>query len=174
MRGETGYRDVEQTDAALLRVGLERLDDVELLVAARLLARSEPAALGPRLPSSVLAAEQAPREREVGQDRDSEPLAGGRHLGLDLALEQAVVVLQRHETGQVSLPCRPLCLFEFRRREVGAADRDDEAFADELVQGRQRLRDRGDPVRLVVLVEVDALDPEPFQRALDGPADVLA
>ena len=84
------------------------------------------------------------------------------------------MVLQGHEAGQALLPCRPLRLFEFRRGEVGAADRADLAFADELVQRRQRLRDRGDPVGLVVLVEVDAVGAQPPQRLLDGAADVLA
>ena len=129
---------------------------------------------GPGSPPPVLAAEQAPGEWEVGQDRDPEPLAGGRHLGLDLALEQAVLVLQGHEAGEAPLARDLLGLFEFRRAEVGAADRDDEALADQLVQRRQRLRDRGDPVRPVVLVEVDPVDAEPPQRPLDRPADVLA
>ena len=47
LRGQAGDCDVEQGDTAFFRVGLEGLDDVELLVAARLLCRSEPASPGP-------------------------------------------------------------------------------------------------------------------------------
>src|SRR6478609_1391984 len=118
LRGEAGDRYVEDADPARPGEGFERLDHVELIVAAGLLSRGEATALGSTLAAAILAAEQTAGEREVRQDRDAKPLAGRRHLRLDLALEQAVFVLQGDEAGEASLARDPLGFFEFLGAEV--------------------------------------------------------
>ena len=59
-------------------------------------------------------------------------------------------------------------------REVGGADRAHGPLLDELVQRLERLLERRDPVRAVVLVEVDPVGLQPPERRLDRLADVRA
>ena len=58
--------------------------------------------------------------------------------------------------------------------EVRVADVADLALGDEVVEGRERLLDGGETVRLVQLVEVDPVGLKPSEGGLDGEPDVAA
>jgi hypothetical protein len=127
---------------------------------------------GRRLVAPVLAAEQAGVEREERQQAEPELLTGRHHLGLDLALEQAVPVLRADERGQVAGPGGPVGVGDLPTGEVGVAQVAHLARADQVVEGGQRLLDRGGRVGLVQLVEVEVVGLEPAQRGLDRAHDV--
>ena len=136
-------------------------------------------ALGPRagrrrLAAVVLAGEQATLEREVGQHPDAVGLAGRDHVVLERAVEQGVVVLDRHEALQAGRARGPVGVRELPRVEVGAAEVAHLALPDQVGQGRQRLLDRGDVARHVQLVEVEVVGLQPPQARLHGPDDVAA
>jgi hypothetical protein len=61
---------------------------------------------------------------------------------------------------------------DHRRGEVGRADRAHRPLLDELVQSLERVGERRDAVRAVVLVEVDPVGLEAAERRLDRLADV--
>ena len=70
------------------------LQDVEGAGVRHLLSAAEPRALRAGLPAPVLAGEKAAGKREVRQDPEPVALAGGHHVGLELARQQAVLVLE--------------------------------------------------------------------------------
>src|SRR5206468_10072594 len=90
-RDERAEGKLQQRPPALGGDALERLDTVVGLVVDLLSGEARPRRR--RLAAPVLAREQAAREREVRDEADAELGAGGQHVLLGAALEQAVAVL---------------------------------------------------------------------------------
>src|SRR5581483_11684623 len=126
-----------------------------------------------RLPAAHLAGEQAAREREVRDQTEPELLERRYELGLRVAREQRVLVLGRDEPGEAALPRERVRVAHLLRGEVRRADVAHLAGANELVEGPERLLERRDAVGAVVLVEVDVVDAQPLERAVDRGAHVL-
>ena len=97
---------------------------------------------GRRLVAAVLAGQQAAREREVREQAEPEPLAGGDQVVLGLALEPRVLVLRRHEPREAAPRGDRVRLLDLRGREVRRADVAHLARADELVHRAERLVER--------------------------------
>ena len=122
---------------------------------------------GGLLAAAVLAGEQAVGQREVGDQAHPDVLQRGDQLLLGGPVVQRVLVLRGDERAQ-SLGARgPVRVHHLPGREVRAADVPDLALGHELGQRLERLRDRGDQVGLVKLVEVDVVGAEPAQAGLD-------
>ena len=85
------------------------------------------------------------------------PLAEREHVLLVGAVEERVRVLHPLEAREPALLARGERLLELRRGDVARADRADRPGAHELVEGRERVRDRRVGVGGVDEVEVDAL-----------------
>jgi hypothetical protein len=83
------------------------------------------------------------------------------------------VVLEHREARGAELLSYSVGLRELLGGEVRAADRAHGARAHELVESRERLRDRRRRVGPVQVVEVDVVGPESLERAGDRAADVL-
>ena len=101
--------------------------------------------------------------------------AAGSSSSLDLAIEQVVLVLRGDEARRAERRAprrrRPRSC---GGREVRVADLAHLALLHELGERAERLLDRRRGVGRVLLVQVDRLDAEPLERALDGGADVGA
>jgi len=98
-----------------------------------------------------------------------------RHeLALDVAHDEAVLVLARGEGVEVPRVGYPPRLDHLPGGEVRAADVADLALAGEVVEGAQRLLDRRQRVGAVELVEVEPVGLEPPQAVLDRLHDVGA
>ena len=147
---------------------------LELRVGRDLLAVTEASARGARLTALVLAGQQPGCEREERHEAEAEALTGRQHVGLGVADEQAVLVLDRLETNQTVRARHLVRLRDLRGREVRGADRANRTGPHQLIQRLQRLQDRCDAVRLVVPVDVDHVGSQPPQRRLYGVADVVA
>src|SRR5262249_5133007 len=135
-------RDLEQRDATLVRVGLERLETVERLVGEDLVALGEPGSCRPRLTASVLAGEQAAGEREVRQDAEAEPLADGQQILLWIPVQERVAVLGTDGPRPAVLTCESVDLRHLRGFEVRVPEVAHLSLADELVERAERLRER--------------------------------
>ena len=100
-------------------------------------------------------------------------MADGRdQLLLGAAYQQAVLVLRRGEAFESQRLRRPIRIGDLPGRQVRAADIADLALADQIVEGAQRLLDRGQRVGAVQLVEVDPVGLHPLQRGFDGLDDI--
>ena len=105
-------------------------------------------------------------QRRVGHEPDPQLAQQRDQLGLGVTGPQGVLGLQRGD----------------RVHRVGATDRlgsglrepdvQDLALGDQLGEGADRVLDRGVRVDAVLVVQVNAVGPEPLQRALDGGPDV--
>ncbi len=125
-------------------------------------------AVAPVLPRQEAAGERAP-------DEDADPLVEARRdeLVLRLAGLQRVVDLLAHVALRAEAIGDRERLHEVPAREVRAADVADLPLTDERVERLDRLLDRGLPVPLVHLVEVDVVDPEAPQAVVAGAHEVL-
>ena len=158
---------------ALARECLEPLDRVERLgLRRRPGRRGECPAAPARRGGTCRSAFRSRAGSRAGSRARAARSAGARRLGL--ALEQAVLVLERRRPGPGPAPrsSRP-------RRAARRQVRDSRAAAtlpsrDELVERLERLLDRRHAVRAVVVVEVDAVGAQAPERVLDRPADVVA
>src|SRR5439155_8434063 len=103
-----------------------------------------------------------------------EPLAFafGQHATLRFTVEQAVLVLDAHESRGAGAR-RPLGIAQLFDGEVRAADLADLASPDQFVESAERVSDRRFGIGLVELVEVDAIGAETPQAVLDRPPDVI-
>ena len=122
----------------------------------------------------VLSRQQAARDRVVGNDADAFLAAERQHLPLDLAEEQVVAGLDGVEPGQAERLAPADGPHQLIGEEVRAADVADLALMDEVVEGAERLVDRGLRVVAVELVKVDVVGLQPAQGGIDGGEDVLA
>jgi hypothetical protein len=156
-------RHLEEGQAPFGAVGGERLDLVEGRVGEPALPPGQPAAGRGLLAAPVLAAEQAVGQRVARQQSDAVAQAGRDQVLLHAAVEQVVAVLGGHEGVR-----------DLLGREVGATDVPDLALVDQLLERRDRLLQRRDAVRFVVLVQVDPVGAEPVERCLDRVPDVGA
>ena len=160
-----------------LRVLVERLDDGHPCVGRELAGHVPPGrearALGVVLATLVLPGEHTARQREVRHERHREALDRRQHLGLHLAVEEAVVVLHVHEARDAEVTCRPRRFVELRGREVGATDLAHLAGSDELAERLERLADRRLRIGLVQQVEVDAVGAEALQARIAAGEHVL-
>ncbi len=123
---------------------------------------------------AVLAGEESAGERVVREA--GEPLAGaeGGEAALVLGpVDEVVVRLERHESGEARALRDGQRLGEPRLGVVGGRDVADLSFAHESVERAQRLLERRRGVVGVRVVEVDAVCPEPAERALGRRADRL-
>ena len=98
----------------------------------------------------------------------------GQHLGLDRALQQAVLVLGGDELRMPPQLRRVLRLGDLPAREVGVAEVAHLALRDQIVERLEGLGDRGQRVGSVQLVQVDPVGLEAAERRLDGEPDVAA
>ena len=130
----------------------------------------EPRAFGHHA-GAVLAGKQTVREREVRDVRQPELLGDGQRVLLVRAVQEVQLVLHADEAG------RPLLhggggLEELGTREVRAADLADLPFADQAVEGSERVGDRGRGVGLVELVQIDTVGAQPPEAVLESAPDV--
>ena len=133
---------------------------------------AQPRALGRRLAAAVLAGQEAAREREVRDQPDPElARRPGAARSRPRARARSTRSGRRRSVRARARP-RRVRLADLRGREVRGADVAHLPSRHELVQRAQGLLDRRDPVRPVVLVEVDVVGAEPLQRGLDRAADV--
>ena len=93
-----------------------------------------------RLAAPVLAGQQAAREREVGDEAEPELPAARQHVPLGLALEQAVLVLERDERGQTAPAPRSSRPRRAARRSSSSSD-----AAAPCPRGRARPSPRASP-----------------------------
>src|SRR5262245_23065770 len=141
MRSISAKSSAESVPAAAGNEGLERSDDPpvaladELLRVARIL--GEPRARRRRRIAPVLAGEEAAGEREIGQDAEAARLRGRKKIALDVAHQQAVLVLAGDECRQTVPLRRVLRRDHLLRRQVRAADESHLALADEIIERTQ-------------------------------------
>src|SRR6516165_8658456 len=117
---------------------------------------------GSAAPRLILAGQQAAAEREVGQYPQAECLGRRNEVALDLAREQAVLVLAGHERGKRVLPRRGLCLDDLLRRKIRTAEETDLALLHQIIERAQGFLDRGLWVRVMQLVKIDPIGAQPL------------
>ncbi len=109
--------------------------------------------------------EEPAAERRVGDDADPQRPAGGQDLGLDPALPERILGLQRadrvHGVGAPERRCA-----RFRQAEVA-----DLPGLDELGHGAHDLLDRHGGVDAMLVEEVDPVGSQPTERSIDHLAD---
>ena len=115
--------------------------------------------------------QEAPGERAVAQLRNSALPASGDQRPLRPQIQRGVLRL----VGDHRNP-RVRQLQELRGIEVTRADPGDLAGASDFVQPQSGLHEARDSVRIppVILHQVQSLDPQPPERAIDDPLHVLA
>src|SRR5205085_12423540 len=123
-------------------------------------------------PAAVLAGEEAARQWEVRNQAESELLERRNELGLDVTLQQRVLVLGRDERRPATRVCEAVGSAHLGGGEVRRADVTHLACFDELFERAEGLLDRRDAVGTVVLVEVDVVGAESLERAVDRAPDV--
>ena len=157
--GEPAEGELEQAAAVALGEVLQPLDFPPVglghVAVGEALRGGEPRALRRRRVALVLAGQKPARQREERQQPHPVRLDRRHELALDVAHDEAVLVLARDEGVEVPRVGRPLRLDHLPGGEVRAADVADLALADEVVEGAQRLLDRRQRVGAVELVEVD-------------------
>ena len=129
------------------------------------------------LPSPGFARPPARKPRAPGRpgdDADTLVLAQRQHLPLLLAIDQVVLRLHGDERRPAVGAGRAQHLHELPCVHRGSADVAGLAGADDIVQRLQRLLDRRIIVEAVDLIEIDIVDAEPGQAAVDAIHDVLA
>src|SRR5260370_678974 len=156
----------------------ERLEPLDLLpvllgqIALRQpLNCSEPRPLGHGI-ALVFAAEEPARQREIGQEAEAVGFYRRQQLALDVAGDEAVLVLAGDEGVEGAVARGPGRLDHLPRCVVGAADVAHLALAHEVVERAQRLLDRRQRVRAMHLVEVDPIGLEALQAPLHSAHDV--
>ena len=148
--------------------GGKRVDSVELLVVDR--SPGKPRSFRSGLAASVLAGQEAAREREVRDVGDPELATERENALVVVSAEKVVVVLENRETRSSLFTRRAVCLCQLLGREVRAPDRSHLPCVDELVERAERVADRNRRVGPVQVVEIDVITPQPLERALERPA----
>jgi hypothetical protein len=108
---------------------------------------------------SAVSREQSARERAPRQNTDALVDALRDHLPLLFAIDEVVVVLHRHEPRARDA----LRLRELPRPHAARADVPRLAGAHDVVQRVHRLLDRCARIEAMDLVQVDVVEPEPFE-----------
>ena len=168
-RCETTDRDLEQRDAVRISPGAQAFDATEIVLVD--LPAVQPRSGLWRVLARHLAREQPAREREVGNEAETEPLARGQQVALGVALEPRVLALLRDVRQAQSRSDRG-CALERPRRVVRRAERAHLAFGDELGDDAERLLERRLAILLVMLVEVDVIGAQPAKRRLERRPDI--
>ena len=124
---------------------------------------------------AVFAREQSGGQGEVRDEADPQLPARGQPVALGvLAVEQAVVVLDRRKPGQAVGFRGGVGLAEQGAVEVRGSDRTHLPRVDQLLESAERLGDRRRLVGLVHPVVIDDVGLQAPQRRVGGPVDVLA
>ena len=126
---------------------------------------------GRRFAAAVLAREDAARQGKIGNEGELLAPALGQDVCLGLPVQQAVLVLHADEPRRSGRRGR-LGIAQLLGGEVRAADLANLARLHQLVEGAQRVRDRSVGIRLVQLVQVDAVGAQPAEAVLRGAMDV--
>src|ERR1035437_3895595 len=157
LRSQTADGHVEHGDRTRASEGLELFQHVEGLFGKHRLPLPclDPTAFWSSLATSVLAGEQAARQREEGQQTDFVPFQGWDEVSLYPALQQAVFVLRADEALQVAGTRDPLSVRHLPAAEVRIAQVADLALVHEIIQRRQCLLNRGGRSGPVNLIQID-------------------
>src|SRR5207247_9224942 len=107
----------------------------------------------------IFPGEQPARERKIWNEREPLALALRQHAIFRVTVEQAVLVLDAHESRGAGAR-RPLGIAQLFDGEVRAADLANLAGPHQLVESAERVSDRCFGLGLVELVEVDAIGTE--------------
>ena len=170
-RGECADRELVERVTLSLGEASESLETVVLVFLDH--ATCEPRAFGRRLATPVFPCEQTTCKREVRDVRDPELPAERENILVVVAAQKVVVVLEDRETGSPALPRDAVGLDELPGREVRTSNRAHLPALDELVERTEGVADRYLRVGAVHVVEVDMVGSQPFERALDRPANRL-
>ena len=99
----------------------------------------------------------------------------GKPVALGAALDQAEFILRGDEARDAdALRCGFVRLDRSARLHVRVGDRAHLALLHEIVECAQRLLDRHRRVRLVQIIEIDVVGPQPLQATLDRLHDIGA
>ncbi len=149
--------------------GLDLVDDAQValeVLAGEARVGLAPVVVGPLVGGADRAGEEAVAERRIGHEADAQLAQQRQQLGLRVTGPQGVLGLQRgdrvHGVGAADRV----------RAGLGQADVADLAFGDQVGQRADGLLDGGIRVDPVLVVQVDVVDAQPLQRALDRGADV--
>src|SRR3984885_6391952 len=163
--------DLRNRLAGLLGDAIERVDDIEqaLLVVARPGFRNgvRTGARRRGLPAPDFARQLAPAERAPDDRADALVASKLHQLPFVVAIEQRIIGLMRDIAGVAITVRHRERLHEMPAGEIRAADVADLAGANELIERRQRLLDRGVVILPVQLEKIDRLDAEALERTFD-------
>jgi hypothetical protein len=157
--------------------GVERIDDGidVLIVEGRAVVGGvvETADFGQGLAAADFAGEASPTEGTPDERADFLVEAEGHQLPLVVTADERVVDLMSDVAGEAVTVRDGERLHQVPAGEIGAGDVADFAFANELVEGVERLFDGREGVEGVHVVDVDVIGLEAAQTAFDLAAQVI-
>ena len=124
--------------------------------------------------ATILAAEQAARQRKIREE--AEPVREHRRheFALDVAREQTVFVLARDDCRAIEALRRPHGFGHLPRGEVRNGGVADFSLRNQVVERADRLFDRRERIGRVHEIEIDPIRLQPAQTRIDGRHDVAA
>ncbi len=158
--------------AALACEVLELLQQIEVRLGERTSSdpfhQRHPGALRQLRAAAVLAGQKAARQRKKRQDTDAKVAAGGKQFAVDLALQQAVLILRRNVGRKTAGARDSQSLGQLPGGEVAASEVTDFAGVHQVGERLERLLLRRVGVGRVQLIEVDVIRVQAPETVLGG------